>query len=167
VPDSDLLRIYDFTQLLVASSRSPRQRERMARAARMPVTGASLTALRLIERHGPIVVTELARRLEVDQSTVSRQIRPLEELGLVQRTTDPTDRRVARLAIAGKGRKLLDRARDVVLNDFDVAMSDWSEKDRKRLAELLERFRVGLLEAQIDDSGWAVARTSNGATARR
>ena len=127
-------------------------------AARVPFTGAGLVALRAIERHGPIAVSDVARRLEVDQSTVSRQVRPLEEEGLVARTTDPADRRSARLAVTPKGRRVLDRVTEVPLNDYAVAVGDWPEADRARLGELMRRLRAALLQTRADESGWSVRK---------
>ncbi len=71
----------------------------------------NLGALRLVERHGPIAVTEVARRLEIDQSNASRQIRALEEQELVGRAVDPDDRRVAHVTVTAAGRKVLAGAR--------------------------------------------------------
>jgi DNA-binding MarR family transcriptional regulator len=148
----------ELADLIAASARSARQRERVLHAARVPLTGAGLVALRAVERHGPIAVSEVARRLELDQSTASRQIRPLEAQGLVTRSVDPADRRAARLAITAKGRRLLDRVREVPLNDYAVALSDWSDTDRATLAELLDRLREGLLRTRVDESGWSVRK---------
>ena len=154
--DPDLLKIQEFADLVAASARSARQHERVVRAAGVPVTGASLEALRLVARHGPIAVSEVARRLRVGQSTASRQLRPLEDKGLVARSVDPADARVARLSATEEGRAVLARVREVSLNDFDVALGDWASADRKALAELLERFRKALLEARTDATGRSV-----------
>jgi DNA-binding MarR family transcriptional regulator len=148
----------ELADLIAASARSPRQRERVLRAARVPLTGAGLVALRAVERHGPIAVSDVARRLELDQSTASRQIRPLEAEGLVTRSVDPADRRAARLAITPKGRRLLDRVREVPLNDYAVALGDWSAADRVTLAQLLDRLREGLLRTRTDETGWSVRK---------
>lgn len=154
----DVLAVHEFADLVATSARSARQRERVVRAARVPLTGAELLALRTVQRYGPIGVSEVARRLEVDQSTASRQIRPLEEQGLVTRGTDPADRRSARLAVTPKGRRLLDRVRDVSLNDYSVALGDWSGADRATLAALLDRLHVALLHTRADESGWSVRK---------
>ncbi|HZP30915.1 MAG TPA: MarR family transcriptional regulator [Acidimicrobiia bacterium] len=156
--DPAVRALSELADLIAASARSPRQRDRIVRAARAPLTGAGLVALRAVERHGPIAVSEVARRLELDQSTASRQIRPLEEQGLVTRSVDPADRRAARLAITPKGRRLLDRVREVPLNDYAVALSDWSTDDRAVLARLLDRLRDGLLRTRADETGWAVRK---------
>jgi DNA-binding MarR family transcriptional regulator len=156
--DPAVLAVHELADLIAASARSSSQRDRVVRAARVPLTGAGLVALRAVERHGPIAVSEVARRLAVDQSTASRQLRPLEEEGLVTRATDPADRRSARLAVTPKGRRLLDRVRAVSLNDYAVALSDWSDADRATLAALVHRLRVALLHTRADDTGWSVRK---------
>ena len=156
---SDLERIHEFTSLVIASTRSPRQRERLQRALGLQMSETNLGALRLIERHGPIAVTDVARRLEIDQSNASRQIRALEEQDLVTRRVDPDDRRVARLAVTSAGRKVLARVRAIALNDYAVALEDWSARDRAQLADLLDRFRAALLATEPDASGWAATKS--------
>jgi DNA-binding MarR family transcriptional regulator len=158
--NADLLAIYDFTVLVTASARSARQHERIVRAVGAPISGSGLLTLRVVERYGPIAGSELARRLQVDQSTASRHVRPLEDLGLVTRTADGTDRRVAWLQVTGDGQRLLDRARDVALHDFDAALADWTPSDRRTLGALLDRLRASLLAAEVDESGWSVRRPS-------
>jgi DNA-binding MarR family transcriptional regulator len=156
VSERDLERIHEFTSLLIASTRSPRQRERLQRALGASLSETNLGALRLVQRHGPIAVSEVARRLEVDLSNASRQLRALEDQGLVARSVDPSDRRVARVVITAAGKRVLDRARAIALNDYAVALDDWSARDRAQLAGLLDRFRLSLLATEPDESGWAV-----------
>lgn len=156
---TDLERIHEFTSLVIASTRSPRQRERLQRALGLALSETNLGTLGLVQRQGPIAVSEVARRLEVDLSNASRQLRALEDQGLLTRSVDPTDRRVARVAVTAAGRRVLERARAVALNDYAVALDDWSDRDRERLAELLDRFRLALLDTEPDESGWAVGKS--------
>lgn len=158
--DADLLAIYDFTALVSASARSARQHERVVRATGAPITGAGLLALRVISRQSPVTASDVARRLQVDLSTASRHIKSLEDLGFVRRAVDADDRRVAWLDLTAEGRRLLDRARDVALHDFDSALADWTQADRSRLAMLLDRFRYALLAAEVDEEGWSKPATA-------
>jgi len=157
---TDLERIHEFTSLLIASTRSPRQRERLQRALGLSLSETNLGVLRMVQRHGPIAVSDVARRLEVDLSNASRQLRALEDQGLVTRTVDPDDRRVARVAVTAAGRRVLDRARALALNDYAVALDDWSARDRAQLADLLDRFRAALLATVPDESGWAATKSA-------
>jgi len=145
--DDDELRTIDsFIELIETVARSPFQRERTLGAAGTPLSGAGLNALRLIARSGPIAGTEVARRLGVDQSTASRQIRPLEEGGLVARTADEADRRVAWLEVTDEGRAVLERIHGQRRHDLDIVLGDWSPDDRAHLARLLERFQQSMLD---------------------
>jgi len=160
VSASDLERIHEFTSLVIASTRSPRQRERLQRALGLSLSDTNLGVLRLVQRQGPVAVSEVARRLEVDLSNASRQLRVLEDQGLVTRAVDPDDRRVARVAVTAAGRRVLDRARAIALNDYAVALDDWSARDRSQLETLLDRFRTALLATESDESGWAATKSS-------
>lgn len=151
--DPYLRALEEFNDLLITSARSALHRKRLRRAVGAPVTTASLTALRLIERQGLLTMSDIARRLELDQSTLSRQVRPLEREGLVMRSSGEGDRRVVRLTVTARGRRLLQRARDVTLNEYEVALSDWSPRDRALLAALLGRLRGELLHTRADSSG--------------
>jgi DNA-binding MarR family transcriptional regulator len=149
--------VAEFIDLVAASARSNKQRDRVARAANLTITGASLAALRLVHRHGPIGGTEIAQRLGLDQSTASRQLRALEEHALTERSTDAEDRRVALLSITDAGLDVLRRVREVQLNDLSTALAHWNEDDRTALADLLDRFRTDLLAVRTDETGWSVS----------
>jgi DNA-binding MarR family transcriptional regulator len=152
-------RIHEFTSLVIASTRSSRQRDRLQRALGLSLSETNLGALRLVQRHGPVAVSEVARRLEVDLSNASRQLRALEDQGLVTRRVDPADRRVARVVVTAAGRRVLDRVRAVALNDYAVALDDWSARDRQQLGALLDRFRMALLATEPDETGWSVGKS--------
>ena len=157
--DPVLERIHEFMSLVIASMRSPRQRDRLQRALGLSLSETNLGALRLVQVHGPLAVSDVARRLEVDLSNASRQLRALEDQGLVARRVDPADRRVARFVVTAAGRRVLDRVRAVALNDYAVALDDWSARDRRQLAELLDRFRESLLATEPDETGWSVGKS--------
>jgi DNA-binding MarR family transcriptional regulator len=151
-----VLAIHEFASLVAINARSSRQRDRVLRAAGVPLTGANLDALRTIERHGPMAMSDVARRLRVDQSTATRQVRPLEDQGLVARTTDLADRRIALVALTPDGVTLLARVTGVALHDYETAMGGWSAADREQLGVLLDRLRHDLLAVEVDESGWSI-----------
>jgi MarR family transcriptional regulator, transcriptional regulator for hemolysin len=63
------------------------------------VTRAQLIILTRLERQPDVSQSELACVAEVTPMTIARLVDRLEELGLVERCTDPTDRRVRRLRL--------------------------------------------------------------------
>ena len=119
----DLRRIRDFIELVSEAARSSRQRERLLRAAGTPLTGAGLLGLRVIARRPGVTASELARALKIDQSTISRQLHPLEAQNLLTRTVDDKDRRVARLTLTTAGRRVLAALGEAAMNDIDVALA--------------------------------------------
>ena len=156
--DDVLLRLHEYNEHVAASARSAGQHERMVRAAALPLTGAGLPLLGLVARHGPNAVGDVAHRVGVNASTVSRQLRPLEEPELIARDIDPADARIARLRAPRAGERALERPRDVMLNDYRVALRDWSRADRDRLAEVLAVLLDDLMRTRADESGWSIAR---------
>ena len=99
----------------------------------------SLALLKMVDHAGPIRLTALAAALDLDASTVSRQVRALEERGLIERTTDPDDGRASRLAVTDGGRRSLEdgarRRRELI----GEVIADWSDEDRETLRVLLHR----------------------------
>jgi DNA-binding MarR family transcriptional regulator len=87
---------------------------------------------------GRVRVTDLATAVELDPSTVSRQVRHLEERGLVERTDDPDDRRAYRIRLSGEGRSRLDAGarRRAFVGDL---LGSWRTEDREQLRLLLNR----------------------------
>lgn len=163
----DLRRIRDFVELVSDAARSSRHRERMLRAAGTPLTGAGLLALRVVARRPGVTVSELARALDIDQSTISRQLHPLEAQGLLRRGVDAKDRRVARLTATAAGRRVLAALGEAALNDIDVALAEFPAEDRRALADLLDRFRAGMQAARIDERGRVVRPDSQEVSVRQ
>ena len=145
--EDELRAIDEFIEYIETVARTPYQRDRALGAAGTRVSGAGLNALRLIIREGPLPVNEVARRMGVDQSTASRQIKPIEDAGLVARTSDEADRRVAWLAITREGTALLDRIHQMRRDDLDHVLAGWSDRERAQLARTLERFKQAMLDA--------------------
>lgn len=52
---------------------------------------------------GPVRLTDLAREIGLDPSSVSRQVTALERAGLVDREKDPTDQRALHLVLSERG----------------------------------------------------------------
>jgi DNA-binding MarR family transcriptional regulator len=121
-----------------------RTRQRSAYQQLMAVAGLSIErAAFMVAKHcedGPVRLSDLAAKLEVNISTISRHVRQLERDGLLRRGEDPRDRRAAMLYLTDQGRAALERAwaarRAVLVRLLD----QWSPEDRERFAELFTRF---------------------------
>jgi DNA-binding MarR family transcriptional regulator len=87
----------------------------------------------------PLRVSDLAKCAMLDSSTVSRQVRGLENGGYLARTGDPDDRRASRLRLTARGREFLERAMAARVAIVDQAVDDWSDADRETLTRLMSR----------------------------
>jgi len=102
-------------------------------------TGARTFLLAHVDRLGPVRMSDLATTACLDQSTVSRHLRGLDEHGLVTRSPDPDDRRATLLDLSDAGREALERAVRARTDLIAAATADWSQKDRAALADLMTR----------------------------
>lgn len=90
-------------------------------------------------------LTDVAAGLKVAVPTVSRQVRQLEDLGLVVRAQDPVDGRAILLQVTDAGVDALQRMRREWRKTVAEILESWPQKDRELLGELLERFALELL----------------------
>lgn len=101
-------------------------------------------ALWRIVEDGPTRLTALAKALGVDLSVVSRQVKSLEEVGFVERQTDPVDGRAALVSATSSGQHALEVSRAKRTEVLNEVLSGWSERDRDEMVRLLSRFNAEL-----------------------
>ena len=108
-------------------------------------TGLSPTltsALATIDTHGPLTPSELASRERVQRPTATRLVARLEELGVLQRAADPTDRRSSLLSVTPEGHALMEemRGRKTAYLAHRIEKLDAEERAAlDRAAAILER----------------------------
>jgi DNA-binding MarR family transcriptional regulator len=93
---------------------------------------------------GPQRLGALATAFRLDPSTITRQVQALEELGLAERRTDPTDRRASILNLSASGREALEQTRTHRRARLQMALSSWPEADVADFGRLLEQFNASL-----------------------
>jgi DNA-binding MarR family transcriptional regulator len=88
---------------------------------------------------------DLATRLNVSQSTVTRLALPLEKLGFVQREADPRDARVGYVLLTKAGRQRVAEARATLERmAMDIFRDRWTGKEIATLGDLLGRLTASL-----------------------
>ena len=95
-------------RLRLAITRTSRRLRQEAGTGLSPTLTAALAT---IDNHGPLTPSELATRERVQRPTATRLIARLEELGVLQRAADPTDRRSSLLSVTPEGHALLEEMR--------------------------------------------------------
>lgn len=125
-----------FTILFNQVSSGMRERAAKVHPDLQPVGYRLLSTL---VRTGPLHAGALAGLLSTDKSVVSRQVRILEDLGLIERRVDPSDRRASFLVATPPAIEKVNEARVADQARLYRSLRKWGVDDVGRLADLLAR----------------------------
>lgn len=95
--------------------------------------------LRVVAEIGEVRASDLARRLIVTKTSISRYVNEMLDAGLLSQRRDPTDGRATLLSISPLGRRTLaerEDRRSAVLREL---CAGWTEDDVDRMTTLLQR----------------------------
>ena len=115
-----------------------------------PTLGGMLAAL---SKDGPMRLTALADRLQVDPSVASRQASELVDRGLVERRPDPDDARAGLLDVTAEGHATLERAMQRSTEVMASALGGWSDEEARQLVDLLTKLNTDLRDDLCGEKG--------------
>jgi DNA-binding MarR family transcriptional regulator len=93
---------------------------------------------------GPVRAADLATRLGLHKSTLSRGLAQLETLGLVERQPDPSDARARLVALSADGARRLNQVTSERRARLSAVLDRWDAADMETLARLLDRLNSDL-----------------------
>jgi DNA-binding MarR family transcriptional regulator len=105
---------------------------------------AAYVILRRLQRDGSQNVSALAAGLNLDGSTVTRQVTALQKDGLIERQADPRDGRGTVIEATARGLQQVDAVREARRALYGTVLRDYSGPERRELAVALERFTAAL-----------------------
>ncbi|MCW2877402.1 MAG: transcriptional regulator, MarR family [Sphaerisporangium sp.] len=129
-------------QLGVLFRRSRALSAEMGREVHPELEPGAYSILVRIGEAAPARSSDLAAYFGVGKATISRQLKVLEELGLVGREPDPLDGRAHLLGLTDEGRLRLDRARSARQRRFHAMLGTWPEEDVRLLGRMLARLNA-------------------------
>lgn len=88
---------------------------------------------------GPAKPSAVAQAVGMDRSAASRLIRELARLGLIETSTDLSDRRSVVLSLTTDGRRRIDAAMQAKGTTFRERVASWSEEDLRLCTDLLRK----------------------------
>jgi DNA-binding MarR family transcriptional regulator len=109
----------------------------------------------------PARLSDVASTVELDLSTISRQIRDLVAAGLIARTPDPADGRAALLSLTARGEAVLEAVSESRRRVLATAIADWTDEERNALASGLLRLGAGLHDTRLATGGHHATDTSH------
>jgi len=95
-----------------------------------------------------LMVSEISGKLNVTSPTVTHHINSLEAQELVERHTDPADRRVVRIQLSDKGKKYIQRINEARLSMFVGLVEHIGEEESLLFAEMLKEASDYMLKQQ-------------------
>jgi DNA-binding MarR family transcriptional regulator len=113
------------------------------------LTGSQVDLVRLVRRRPGISVAQAAAELRLAANTVSTLVRQLTDAGLLIRSADASDRRVARLELTREMQRKVGAFRDRRVAMLSAGMGELPAGDQERLAEALDVLKA--LAATLPD----------------
>jgi len=120
----------------------------LARAVHPELESSAYGLLVRLAEAEPERATDLAAYFGVGKATMSRQLRALEDLGLVAREPDPADGRAFLVRLTDEGRERFSRVRTARRERYLRQLASWDRTEVAELARLLHR----LNDLQLGDS---------------
>ncbi|MEU8849280.1 MarR family transcriptional regulator [Streptomyces sp. NPDC048564] len=139
-----------LTRITYLSTRA-RQHDRLMALADVPLDRAAVALLRQVADSESLRPGELANRLGVEASHVTRTVQQLEKSGYVTRVADPQDRRAQRIELTEPGRQAIARVREAGARGMQLALSDWTPEELRQLATLFHRMVDDFLAHAVDE----------------
>jgi DNA-binding MarR family transcriptional regulator len=118
-------------------------------AAGIQVDRAGYLVLRAVAADGPMRLTELATRMQVEPSTMSRHAAELTSRGWLEKQRDPGDRRACHLGVTDAGRDIVSGVEAARRRVLRSVLANWDAADRSRFVDLTERFVAGLAKEVV------------------
>ena len=103
--------------------------------AKSGTSGARLSALSVLVFAGPKTVSELARWERVRVPSMSRLVAAMEEEGLIRKARHGSDARSIVLHPTAKGRRVLDRARELRLSALATLFAEATTEELETVRE--------------------------------
>jgi DNA-binding MarR family transcriptional regulator len=114
----------------------------MAREVHPDLEPAAYGLLSRLAEAGPQRATLLAQYFGVGKATMSRQLRALEELGLVRREPDPADGRASLVQLSDEGMARFTEVRDGRRARYLRLLASWDKGELAELARLLHHLNA-------------------------
>jgi DNA-binding MarR family transcriptional regulator len=129
-------------ELGVFTRRARAAASRLSRAVHPELDSGAYGLLIYLRRRKAARPSELAEYVGVGKATITRQLKVLEDLGLVERRPDPDDGRAHLLSLTHEGQRRLHAVSSARQEHFRARLRDWTEADVRALAALLGRLNA-------------------------
>lgn len=138
-PDEEAIESAE-AQLSLLWRRSRAVSYQLAREVHPDLEPAAYGLLAILDREGPMRLTDLAANIGVGKPSVSRQIAFLEKIDMIHKLDDPLDGRAQLINLTGKGTRQIRTSQSARKKAMDDRLAAWSPGDVRQFARLLGKF---------------------------
>jgi DNA-binding MarR family transcriptional regulator len=103
------------------------------------ISRAGYAVLRCVDAAGELTLGAVAQECAMDPGAVTRQVRLLEDDGMLRRATSADDARVTVVKLTPAGRKVYRRIVEFRTSYMTDVLAKWSASDRATLARVVNR----------------------------
>ena len=148
-PDLDASACYTYLQLLRTGDELLELDEQVLTSYGTRHGRFNLMMMLLKYTDGEATPAGLAEKTGVTRATISGLLDGLEKDGLIERRSDPGDRRLIRVNLTAAGHGFLDKIRPGYCRWLSSIVEPLSEEERQQLVMLLEKIRTRLSELAV------------------
>lgn len=113
---------------------------------------SQVIALQELEKQ-TLTITELAEKLQLDRSSVSRLIDGLVKGGFVSRELNANNRREVIVGLTSKGVNSIENVREQSVQFYNKILGNMSEADQLMFCQGLTRFTESVIQVRRDTGG--------------
>ena len=144
----DVFRLLRFSHIFASVVREFLELQLLQEVSDEDLSLSQFHLLKLIALDGEHQVGQIAEFLGISPPAATKNIDKMERLGLVSRVPSTGDRRATLLEPSRQGRQLVSRYEALKEDRLAPVLEGFTDKELKHLADLLERFSLGLINAQ-------------------
>lgn len=101
------------------------------------LTAAQAVVILIVCDHGELTQDEVTKRLSLDKSVIAKTVTKLAELGFIERSTNPKDKRTFDIRPTEKARAAYQRVQEQIENCFGRMTGRMSDSERDEFRRLL------------------------------
>jgi DNA-binding MarR family transcriptional regulator len=126
--------------LLIPGIRKQKLHAHIGSRAEVTLNPSAYRVLARVGRVGPVRVSDVAANLGIEVSSLSRLLTPLTDAGLIERSSDPGDKRVTILSLTDAGRQAFEQLHYAWVDFINERLENWSQAEMAQFAAALLRF---------------------------
>lgn len=113
---------------------------------RLEISPRQIPILKHLYRSADLSQRQLAEKVGVSPTSITLMLRKMEDKGLVEKKTMPTDRRFFAVSLTEKGKTIVEQLKSMRKNIDGITISGFTKEERAHLQSLLRSVRNNLQE---------------------